>query len=199
MAERAMVFVDYQNAYMGAREAFHRFEARHWQGQVNPHALGTLLVKQSRRQRVLSGVRIYRGMPDPTKDPIGFTASRRQIEAWARTPNVRVITRPLRYPSTWPEARPEEKGIDVSIAVDFVVMAIQREYDVGILMSTDTDLRPALEAVFRLRAAHIEVAAWSSALGGNRHLRIRDRKLWCHWVDLNGYSQVQDRRDYNRP
>ena len=199
MAERVVVFVDYQNAYMGAREAFHRSAARYWEGQMNPHTLGRLLVEQSRRERVLAGVRIYRGMPDSTKDPVGFGASRRQTETWSRSPKVQVITRPLRYPSTWPDTKPEEKGIDVSLAVDFVVMAIQGEYDVGILMSTDTDLRPALEAVFRLRAAHTEVAAWSSPLAGNRHLSIKDRRLWCHWVDANGYARVQDRRDYNRP
>ena len=118
MAERVVVFVDYQNAYMGAREAFHRFGARHWDGQMNPYALGTLLIKQSGRERVLGGVRIYRGMPDPAKDPISFRAFRRQVETWSRSPTVQVITRPLRYPSTWPDARPQEKGIDVSIAVD---------------------------------------------------------------------------------
>ncbi len=199
LAERVAVFIDYQNVYMGAREVFHQGRAPHWSGQIDPRALGSLLVEQSRRDRTLSAVRIYRGMPDAIKDPIGFRASQRQARFWSRHPKVRVITRPLRYPKTWPDGKAEEKGIDVSLAVDFVVMAIQGEYDVGILMSTDTDLRPALEAVLRLRAAHIEVAAWSSPQGNWRRLSIKSRRLWCHWLDRDNYGRVQDRRDYSRP
>ena len=199
MAERVVVFVDYQNTYMGTREAFHQRTAPHWQGQIDPHALGVLLIEHSRRDRILGGVRIYRGMPDPTKDPVGFAASQRQCEVWSRSPKVQVVTRPLRYPYTWPNARPEEKGIDVSLAVDFVVMVLQDDYDVGILMSTDTDLRPALEAVFRLRAAHVEVAAWSNPQGRWRRLGIKSRGIWCHWLDMNDYVRVRDTRDYTRP
>ncbi|MCE2530721.1 MAG: NYN domain-containing protein [Acidimicrobiia bacterium] len=126
-------------------------------------------------------------------------ASQRQVRFWSRHPKVRVITRPLRYPKTWPHGKAEENGIDVSLADDFVVMAIQGEYDVGILMSTDTDLRPALEAVLRLRAAHIEVSAWSSPQGNWRRLSIKSRRLWCHWLDRDNYARVRDRRDYSRP
>lgn len=39
---------------------------------------------------------------------------------------------------------------------------MQDEYDVGILMSTDTDLKPALEGVTQLTNRRAEVAAWSS-------------------------------------
>jgi hypothetical protein len=51
----------------------------------------------------------------------------------------RLVARPLRYPAAYPREKPEEKGIDVALAVDFVMMAARDEYDVGILMSTDTD------------------------------------------------------------
>jgi NYN domain len=58
---------------------------------------------------------------------------------------VTVVQRPLRYPKAWPAEKAQEKGVDVALAVDFVVMAVTRVYDVGILVSTDTDLVPALE------------------------------------------------------
>lgn len=199
MTERVAVFIDYQNVYMGAREVFHEARAPHWAGQVDPYALGSLLVEQSRRDRALSAVHIYRGMPDAVKDPIGFRASQRQTRFWSQHSKVRVITRPLRYPYTWPDGKAEEKGIDVSLAVGFVVEAIQGEYDVGILMSTDTDLRPALEAVLRLKAAHIEVAAWSGPRSDWRRLNVKSRRLWCHWLDRGSYASVQDRRDYSKP
>jgi hypothetical protein len=37
------------------------------------------------------------------------------------------------------------------LAIDYVQMAMFGEFDVGVIMSTDTDLRPALEAVMDLR------------------------------------------------
>ena len=75
-----------------------------------------------------------------------------------------VITRDLRYPPDWPRRPAQEKGIDVALAVDFVMMAARGEYDVGILFSSDTDLVPALEAVIALRPDDppaCEVAAWA--------------------------------------
>ena len=91
-----------------------------------------------------------------------------------------------------------EKGIDVSLALDYTMMAYRREYDVGILMSTDTDLKPALEAVVDLEAARVEVAAWSGQYGHSSRLAIKSRKIWCHWLDQDAYTSVRDRRDYSR-
>ena len=58
-----------------------------------------------------------------------------------------VITRALRYPPGWPAAPAQEKGVDVALAVDFVKLGIEGEYDMGVMMSTDNDLLPALEVV----------------------------------------------------
>ena len=38
----------------------------------------------------------------------------------------------------------------MALALDFVAMAMRGEYEVGILMSTDTDLKPALELVAQM-------------------------------------------------
>ena len=199
MADRVVLFLDYQNVYMSARSLFHPMGVAHWYGQVDPLALGRLLVERSPYDRELTGVRIYRGVPDSTKDPKGYGACQRQIASWARAPEVEVITRTLRYPQNWPTEKPEEKGIDVALAIDFALMAVRGEYDVGVLMSTDTDLKPALEAVASSGAARAEVAAWSNPHSYSRRLSIRGRKLWCHWVDESEYLRVQDTRDYNIP
>ena len=134
MADRAIVFLDYQNVYMSAREAFYPSPSTepHWEGQIDPLALGELMIECSPFERALAGVRIYRGIPNATKDSKGYGACRRQISAWSRSTKTPVVTRPLRYPRTWPHHKPEEKGIDVSLAVDFVLMAVQGDYDVGI-------------------------------------------------------------------
>lgn len=89
----------------------------------------------------------------------------------------------LPTPHGWPDRsqpgeKPREKGIDVALAIDFVTMAVRGEYDVGILFSTDTDLKPALEAVAQLgTGVRAEVAAWSGD-GHNRRLSISSRQLW---------------------
>lgn len=108
--------------------------------------------------------------------------------------------RTLRYPRGWPAShrpgeRPQEKGIDVALALDFVVMAVRKDFDVGILMSTDTDMKPALEAVAELTASQgtrAEVAAWSTAGQHNRRLAIRSRNLYCHWVGKDVYDRIAD-------
>ena len=198
MTDRVVLFVDYQNIYMSARSLFHPSGVRHWNGQVDPHAVGRLLVERSPFDRVLTGVRIYRGIPDSTKDPKGYSACQNQVSKWAQESKVEVITRTLRYPRRWPDEKSEEKGIDVALSIDFALMAVKGDYDVGVIMSTDTDLKPALEAVAEGGSARAEVAAWSSPRGYSRRLSIQGRNLWCHWLDEDDYLRVQDLRDYNR-
>mgnify|MGYP001593267752 CR=1 FL=1 len=64
--------------------------------------------------------------------------------AWVNS-GVTVTTRMLRYPKNWPQEKEREKGIDVALVIDFVTMAIDNQYDVGVLASVDTDLTPALQ------------------------------------------------------
>lgn len=40
-----------------------------------------------------------------------------------------------------------EKGVDVNLAVDLLVGAYEKQYDIAILISSDTDLIPAIEKV----------------------------------------------------
>jgi uncharacterized LabA/DUF88 family protein len=112
-----------------------------------------------------------------------------------------MVTRTLRYPPDWPQARAQEKGIDVALAVDFVQMAMAGEYDVGVIMSTDTDLRPALEAVLRLRSQGgpvCEVAAWARAGCHGPRLSLPSANIWCHWLSEADYLSVADPTDYTK-
>jgi uncharacterized LabA/DUF88 family protein len=205
MADRVVVFLDWQNVYKGAREAFCGYGAPHWAGQVRPLALGQLIAADSPFDRRLHQVRIYRGQPDATRDPKSYAANARQVAAWRQSPLVDVTVRTLRYPRGWPNShrageKPQEKGIDVALAIDFVTMAVAGEYEVGVLMSTDTDLKPALEAVAQLTATEgvrAEVASWSSSIGHSRRLSISSRRLYCHWLGQDAYGQVADPTDYS--
>ena len=147
MSDRVVVFLDWQNVYKGAREAFCGYGAPHWEGQVHPLALGHIIAADSPYDRQLRQVRVYRGQPDATRDPRGYAANARQVATWRQSPLVDMTMRTLRYPRGWPTShqpgeKPQEKGIDVALAIDFVSMAVAGEFEVGVLMSTDTDLKP---------------------------------------------------------
>jgi uncharacterized LabA/DUF88 family protein len=194
MPDRVVVFLDAQNIYKGARDCFFSRTAPFTDGQVDPHALAQLLVGRRNTASELEQVRIYTGQPDASKQPKGYGASRKQYAAW-RARRVEVVARPLRYPPDFPTSKPEEKGIDVQLAIDFITLALDDAYDAAILFSSDTDLVPALNFVIgRCPGKVLEVTAWE----GRKRLSTARRKLWCHFVDGDDYKLVSDPTDYTR-
>lgn len=147
MSDKVVLFIDYQNVYRSARTVYHQPFDHHTLGQINPRRLGDLILTKSAAARELVDVRIYRGLPSSKHDPKGYAAARAQIATWDRDALATPISRPLRYPQDWPNTKEEEKGIDVQMAVDYVMGAVKGDYDVGILMSLDTDMKPAPETV----------------------------------------------------
>lgn len=202
VADRVIVFIDAQNVYRLAKDCFGGTPPNHTDGQVNPLLLSELLASRgpAGAERALSEVRVYTGRPESSKEPKSYAAHMRQCQAWERL-GVVVIPRTLRYPPSWPAERAREKGVDVQLAIDFVAGAVDGRYDVGVIFSTDTDLRPALEFVAERfnGSPRAESAAWS-APNGNRGLRaLNPRPTWCHMLDRAAYLSVRDPRDYNVP
>lgn len=197
MSDRVMVFVDYQNVYRQARRAFGLDNDHHVHGQILPLRLGLVLRDMGIGERNLTEVRVYRGMPSPKWDPKGSGAADRQIALWRQNGPVKVITRPLNYRD--PNA-PQEKGIDVQIAVDFVRLAIEGKegrYDVGVLFSADTDLLPALEGVCELKGPQAcEVAAWAPSTGSPSVLRVKGQHIRYHYLDRTSYGRLHDPTNY---
>jgi uncharacterized LabA/DUF88 family protein len=201
---RVCLFIDHQNVYHCAREAFGLHDRSGRCGQVDPLKLAELVVARRPEESRLAGVRVYRGRPHPQRQPQAYGANMRQSDAHEDRGHglVKVITRPLRYPAGWPKDAAQEKGVDVALAVDFVRMAVQGDYDIGVLMSTDTDLIPALEAVIALRGRpypRCEVAAWSRPGAYSRRLHVKGAHVWCHWLGPTDYAAAEDLTDYNQP
>ena len=148
--DRLAVFVDYQNAYRGARQAFSDGDDHYVIGQFDPLKLARLIQQRhpsypGARLRKLVQVWIYRGMPSSTKSPEGYAAARKQVSRWRRAecgggPRLEVCTRQLDYRT----GKPREKGIDVVLALDLAFGAANDEFDVVVLFSGDSDLLPAL-------------------------------------------------------
>jgi uncharacterized LabA/DUF88 family protein len=192
-----ILFIDNQNVYKGAREAFFSPQDHHSFGQINPMELAKLICKKTLGNATLKEVRIYSGRPDPSRESRTYAAHMKQCGFWTKV-GATVITHPLRYPRDWPNEKAQEKGVDVALAVDFVIMAVNKEYDIGIIASTDTDMKPALEFVYTKYRGNIDVAvvAWISATI-KRRLSISSGNIWCHSLGRADYDSVADLTDYN--
>jgi hypothetical protein len=76
-----------------------------------------------------------------------------------------------------------------------VVLAIRNEYDIGIIMSSDTDLRPAVEFVAGIAGKRIETAKWE----GMSPLVTPSKDTWCHVLSRKDCDSIADATDYNVP
>lgn len=201
MPRRVAVFIDYQNCYRIARELFHdqQNDPSHF-GNLKPMQLANLLASKGSGAYSLAHVGVYCGIADPRRDPKTHGARQRQIEAW-KSAGVTVFARPLRYPPLWAAKageKPREKGVDVKLAIDAVVMAVEGSYDTAVIASCDTDLDPVVDALLELqntigRPTSVEAVAWKDR--ANRLTQVAG--LNFRWVGEHDYSAVRDPTDYN--
>lgn len=197
---RVWVFIDAQNVLRDAWEAFHDREVDPvWFGQVYPDKLAALLVSLGIQPRTLDQIRVYTGAPANAHQPTAYRAYMKQRAIWIGS-GVKVFPRTLRYPPDWPKTKAQEKGVDVALAVDLVRYGTaERSFDVGIVVSTDTDLVPALEAVCdspETRAwgwPRVEVMTWAP---NKKQLRVPGKNIWCYKVDQAQYESVRDHTNY---
>lgn len=194
---RVAVFIDYQNMYKGARSAFFPQTHSHVDGQFDPLKLGGFLKGLRDPTRELVAVRIYRGMPSNQHDPKGYSAALRQVSLWQKMPLVTVRHRGLNYRVP---TDPKEKGIDVLLAIDFAMLAMRNEYDVGILCSADTDLVPALEEVIHMKGTSaVETACWDDQnRPGHSAIGVKGEVIRKYKLDHRAYQLVADQTDYTR-
>ena len=199
--KKIVVFVDESNVYKDARRCFFNNEGPGSNGRIKPMRYGMLLADLqplgTSEERELKEVRAYGGIPNRHKDPQTYSAHRRQMAEWERR-EVKPIMRPLRYPPDWPTSPAEQKGVDVQLALDVVVMGLKKEYDIAIIASTDTDLRPAIEGCHELGIAsecEIEVAAWRHQ-SYRKRIEVRGVHVWCHFLDRDDYDTCHDPKNY---
>jgi uncharacterized LabA/DUF88 family protein len=190
MPERIAVFLDFQNVHLTGHAQFdsgplHRCVP-------DPARLADLIAGMRNRPSEAVAVRVYRGQPHPQHDPLQAATNDAQASQWSRDQRVQVIRRQLRYREGLP---PQEKGIDVALAVDLVHLAFRKQYDALVVFSGDTDLLPALELVVSLGLGHVEVACWSGA----KPLRFAGGNWpWCHFLGADDWKAVTENWD-SRP
>lgn len=140
------VFIDWQNVYKAAREAFGLTDEPNERGNFSPFQLARILAAGNGRGTTakLARVEIHRGLPSSSRDPVGFGANRRQATAWKREGGDLVVPRlrPLRYPLPYEAQAPVEKGIDVQLALAVAETILTKTADIAILFTHDTRSTP---------------------------------------------------------
>jgi NYN domain len=189
LTERIAVFLDFQNVHLVGRGLFDSGCELH-RCVPDPVRIADLIASRRKRPSTAEAIRVYRGRPDPNHQPVVTASNDAQASRWTRDTRVQVIRRQLNYRS-WPGQPPQEKGIDVAIAVDLMHLAFRRQYDALVLFSSDTDLLPALETIVSLRLGHVEVACWA----GFKPLRFpgsNPPRPWCHSLSKADWNTVTD-------
>jgi uncharacterized LabA/DUF88 family protein len=197
MNARVAVFIDWQNCYNWARRSFHKEDEPSKCGQIHPLSFSRMLVEKGPPGRDLTHIGMYRGRPDPRKDPKTYSAHMRHCAAWeAECGTILTLrTRSLRYPHDWPKTRAEEKGIDVQFAIDAMLLAVRRDYVVAILATADADLLPVAEGLLALKLGGgpgVEIIGW-----GGVSVRLAVEDVPVRWIGPLDYRAVRDMTDYN--
>jgi uncharacterized LabA/DUF88 family protein len=197
--KRAITFVDGQNLFHAAREAF---------GYVYPNydilALARLICQGAGWGLVRA--QFYTGIPDASDNPFWnhfwmsklLVMSRQGIHVYSR--GLRYRNRRVRLPDGTEHTylAGEEKGIDIRIALDVIRMAHRREYDVALIMSQDQDLSEVAEeirVIAREQDRWIKVACAYPFSPTTRNRRGIDKTDWIR-IDRATYDICLDRRDY---
>jgi uncharacterized LabA/DUF88 family protein len=196
--KRAVVFVDGQNLYHAAREAF---------GYTYPNYDVLTLARTicDVKSWTLTQARFYTGIPDLDDDARwhGFWSAKLAVMG---RQGVHVFSRSLRYRNRTvrlPDRTShsvlvgEEKGIDVRIALDVISLAHRGAYDVAVILSQDQDLSEVAQEI-RLIARQgrwIKIACAFPSSPTSRNRRGIDKSDWVR-IDCAMYDACLDRRDY---
>lgn len=195
----AMAFIDGQNLYQHAKEAFGHIHPNYDPIKLHAHVCAA-------NGWIPNLVRFYTGVPGAVEDPMWAAYWSNRVLALKRA-GVFVTTRPLRYRTR--EAYdengklttftvPHEKGIDVRLALDVVSCAVSGQFDVAVIFSQDQDLSEAAADVKKIAAAAGKEIKLCSAFpsgpnaSSNRGINGTD---WFR-IEQADYDQCLDPKDY---
>ena len=191
---KTIVFIDGQNLYHAAKDAWVDSHA----GSVpNPYKWPSYDVEKLSKSlvervpsRALSQIRFYTGVPG-SQNPFWRDFWSNKLR-FLRSREVYVYEGRI-------SSGGQEKGVDVSIAIDLIRLTYERSYDVAVIVSQDSDFVPAVKLAKEIargqnRRVTIESAFiprnWNRALS-----RGIDATDWVP-IDKATYDSCFDPTDY---
>lgn len=165
-----VVVIDYQNMHL---TGLHRFERAENSSALSLHPLKfaeELLIRRNQRVKNLAllaelrRVEVFRGLPSHKFDPQDHARNLSEQYLWTADSRVEVTHRPLKYRIAEDSVRRTvkvEKGIDVLCALSVIRNVLDRQIDLIILASHDSDLEPAIEEGLKIsQSTRIETVSW---------------------------------------
>ena len=192
---RTIVFVDGQNLYHPAKTA--------WIGATaatpNPYGwpsydVGKLAAALVSRNpgRVLSEIRFYTGVPDRSNRP----ERNFWYDFWYNKLRSLEGNGVYVYRGRVSTGR-QEKGVDVSLALDLVEATHEQRYEVAIIVSQDSDFGPAVSLAKKIARSQQRALTFESAfpVGPGISRRGVPGTAWVH-IDKALYDACFDPEDY---
>lgn len=196
-SQRAIVFIDGQNLYYGAKEAL---------GCTHPNFDAMALARAvcDSRGWKLEKVCFYTGVPEPADNQFWHDFWSAKLAQMGRQ-GVRVFSRALRYRNKRVPGGGgatflvgEEKGIDVRIALDIIRAAHRKECDVVLVFSQDQDLSEVareIRLIAREQKRRLRIACAYPLSPTTRNKRGIDGTDWIE-ISRDTYNTCIDVRDY---
>ena len=197
--KRTVAFIDGQNLFHAAKEAF---------GYTFPNYDVTQLAHAACRVKSwsLHNVCFYTGVPDKADKPFWNEFWQNRLRTMSRS-GVRVFSRSLRYRNkkvklpggeVYTFLVGEEKGVDIRIALDIVRMARRGDFDVALVFSQDQDLSEVadeIRAIAKEKDRWIKMASAFPISPTSRNKRGINKTDWVP-IDRQMYDACIDPRDY---
>ena len=191
--------IDYQNIHLTAHNLFTSNQPKQ-DSLLHPLKLAESVLSRRRHffknqviEYEIAQVRVFRGLPSNKQEPQRYAQNLSQKSEWSKDKRVRVEYLELKY-RTKQALPPQEKGIDVLTALNFVAMAQSGEFDLVVLMTHDTDLQPALKMANSTEGVCVETAGWT----GLNKLRLTEQKLFHTFLTREDFENSIDQKDYSK-
>jgi uncharacterized LabA/DUF88 family protein len=205
--KNVMAFIDGQNLYQHAKAAF-----GHHHPNYDPVKLHHAVCAECGWRP--TATRFYTGVPSQIESPMWAAYWSNRVLALKRA-GVLVTTRPIRYrkEQIFDQHRnpgleldgmpkvvttPQEKGIDVRLALDLVSLARKRQFDIALIFSQDQDLHEVVREIADIskeQGRPISVACAFPHGPNASSSRGIDQTQWFR-MDKDFYDNCLDPRDY---
>lgn len=197
--KHAMAFVDGQNLFQHAKDAF-----GHYHPNYDPKKLHAAICEVHGWTPNL--VRFYTGVPVTRESPMWAAYWNSRILSMKRD-GISVTTRPLRYRkqeviddsgNVKIVSVAHEKGIDTRLVLDIVSTARKKQWDVAVIFSQDQDLAEVVEEVREIgkeQGRNLEICCPFPHGPDATSRRGIERTNWFR-MDREFYDACLDPKDY---